>query len=61
MITKENVRAWLEAGNSLDATKLATLCADDFKMYQPQNAVPLTKESLVPFFTMLWKSFPDMH
>lgn len=60
-ITKEHVQAWLDAGNTLDPSKLAAIMSDDVVMHQPQNPAPLTKSDMISFFGMLWNAFPDMH
>lgn len=61
MPTHDDVRAWLEAGNSHDPQRILDLATDDFVMHQPQNPEPLDAQRLVSFFTMLWAALPDIN
>jgi len=60
-VQQEDVQRWLDAWNSHDIAKIAALFAPDATIYQPQNPTPLTKDTMQPFFAMVFKAFPDVH
>jgi steroid delta-isomerase-like uncharacterized protein len=60
-ITGADVQRWLDAWNSHDMDRILALFTDDVIMHQPQNPKPLTKDGLAGFFSMLFKSYNDIH
>jgi steroid delta-isomerase-like uncharacterized protein len=59
--THADVQRWLDAWNSHNIDTIKMLFADSAVIYQPQNPKPLTKDNLAPFFSMIFKTYPDIH
>jgi predicted ester cyclase len=60
-ITHADVQRWLDAWNSHKIDTIKLLFADSALIYQPQNPKPLTVNNMAPFFTMIFKTYPDIH
>jgi len=59
-ITHADVERWLAAWNSHHIDSINALFAEDAMIYQPQNPKPLTKQTMNPFFEMVFKTYPDI-
>lgn len=59
-VAPEDVQRWLDAWNSHDLTRIAALFTPDAVIHQPQNAQPLSATTMLPFFAMVFKAFPDV-
>jgi steroid delta-isomerase-like uncharacterized protein len=60
-ISLADVQRWLDAWNSRDLAQIAALFTPDAVIHQPQNAQPLSATTMLPFFAMVFKAFPDVH
>ena len=60
-VTRADVEKWIGAWNTHDLEKIAALFAEDAVMFQPQNPKPLTKEAMLGYFGMLFKSYADIN
>lgn len=59
-ITREDVQHWIAAWNSHNIDSIDAFYAEGALVYQPQNANPLTKKTMNPFFEMVFKTYPDI-
>jgi len=60
-VQREDVQRWLDAWNSHDMARITALFTPDAVIHQPQNSGPLTTTTMQPFFSMVFKAFPDVH
>ena len=60
-VRQDDVQRWIDAWNSHDVARIATLFTPDAIIHQPQNSAPLTTTTMQPFFAMVFRAFPDVH
>ncbi|GEM_PF-2171015 len=60
-VTHADVQRWLDAWNSHNIDTIKSIFADTALIYQPQNPKPLTVANMGPFFSMVFKTYPDIH
>lgn len=60
LITRSDVQRWIAAWNSHNIDSIDAFYSEDALVYQPQNANPLTKKTMNPFFEMVFKTYPDI-
>ncbi len=58
MVTKKELDNWLDACNSHDVDRILKLFANNAVVHHPQNVIPLNKNKLRQFFTMLFDTYP---
>jgi steroid delta-isomerase-like uncharacterized protein len=56
-----DVQRWLDAWNSHDMARIAALFTPDAMVHQPQNSQPMSVETAMSFFGMVFRAFPDVH
>jgi len=59
-ITHADVEHWLTVWNSHNIDSINALFSNDAVIYQPQNSIALTKNSMNAFFEMVFKTYPDI-
>lgn len=61
MISEKEIYNWLDAWNSHVIERILDLFVGDAVVYQPQNPLPLNKQKLSAFFSLLFETYPDIH
>jgi steroid delta-isomerase-like uncharacterized protein len=60
-VQRADVQRWLDAWNSRDMARIAALFTPDAVVHQPQNSQPMSVETAMAFFEMVFRAFPDVH
>ncbi len=60
MITEKELKNWLDACNSHDIDRILKLLSSDAVVHQPEHAIPLKKDKVRRYFTMLFETYPRL-